>query len=322
MLRRFLLLLTLVLAVPSLAAAWPIWIPREPEPVLRDGLLEQTLTVATFGELSIYRPAADPAPPNLVLFLSGDGGWSLGVVDMARTLASHDALVAGLDVVKYLKRLRAREGDCYDAASDYRSIADLLVARFGLPPATKATLVGYSSGATMVYGTLVQATAGTFAGGVSLGFCPDIQLPRSLCGVGSEPYTAPDAVGTEIELLPGDAHDPWVALQGAIDEVCAPQAQIDYVARVPHGEIVMLPKVGHGFSITRRWEPQLVAAVQRVSEGDAYAGPSMREISGAWVAGTSGNGSLVVLTLGTSTDDAYGATDRGDPRRPGLNPLP
>jgi hypothetical protein len=314
MLRRFLLLLTLALAVPSLAAAWPIWIPREPEP--REGLFEETLTVATFGELSIYRPAEDPAPPNLVLFLSGDGGWSLGVVDMARTLAQHDAIVAGIDVVKYLKRLRAREGDCYDAAGDFERTAAELVARYRLPPETKATLLGYSSGATLLYGVLVQGSAGSFAGGVSLGFCPDIALAKPLCGVGAEPDRE---VPTEIDLLPGDTHEPWVALQGSIDQVCQPEAQLEYLARVPHGEIVMLPKVGHGFSISRRWEPQMVAAFERVALGDAYGGPSMAEISGAYVAGTSGTGAIVVLHLGTSADDSYGEVDRGGG---GLNPLP
>jgi hypothetical protein len=34
-------------------------------------------------------------------------------------------------------------------------------------------LVGYSSGATVVYAALVQSPPGTFAGALSLGFCPD-----------------------------------------------------------------------------------------------------------------------------------------------------
>ncbi len=40
----------------------------------------------------------------MILFVSGDGGWNQGVVDMARELAGMDALVAGIDIVHYLKR--------------------------------------------------------------------------------------------------------------------------------------------------------------------------------------------------------------------------
>ena len=40
-----------------------------------------------------------------------------------------------------------------------------------------------------------------------------------------------------------------------------------FVRQVPGGELVLLPKVGHGFGVTRRWMPQLRAAVERVLGG-------------------------------------------------------
>ena len=40
----------------------------------------ESLSYGRFGQVAIYRPA--PHPKNVVLFLSGDGGWNLGVVDM------------------------------------------------------------------------------------------------------------------------------------------------------------------------------------------------------------------------------------------------
>lgn len=47
---------------------------------------EQTLQFGSFGTVTVYRPS--PQPAHVVLFVSGDGGWNLGVVDMARELAT------------------------------------------------------------------------------------------------------------------------------------------------------------------------------------------------------------------------------------------
>ena len=64
-------------------------------------LPEETLAFGRFGNIYIYRNS--PQPEHVVLFVSGDGGWNLGVIDMARALADLDALVAGIDITTYLK---------------------------------------------------------------------------------------------------------------------------------------------------------------------------------------------------------------------------
>jgi len=42
-------------------------------------------------------------------------------------------------------------------------------------------LVGYSSGATLVYAALAAAPPEAFAGAISLGFCPDLEIHKPLC---------------------------------------------------------------------------------------------------------------------------------------------
>jgi hypothetical protein len=42
---------------------------------------QDSIQYANFGYIAIYKPKADP--DELVLFISGDGGWNLGVIDMA-----------------------------------------------------------------------------------------------------------------------------------------------------------------------------------------------------------------------------------------------
>jgi type IV secretory pathway VirJ component len=52
------------------------------------GMLESedvdTLKLPTFGQVVVCRPASPPM--QVVLFISGDGGWNLGVVSMAERL--------------------------------------------------------------------------------------------------------------------------------------------------------------------------------------------------------------------------------------------
>src|SRR5579859_1153718 len=259
--RRFalLVLLTLALAVSGTAMARRHAGDDPPKPS------EQTFEQDPFGEVSLYLPGGPPR--HLVLFASGDGGWKLGVIDMARSLVKEGAAVAGVDVVRYLKALKAQPGDCFDAAGDWRALARTAAAKAGMDPATPAVLIGYSSGATLVYGILVQDTAGAFAGGVSLGFCPDISLSRSLCRVGSEPLAGPGE-GKGINFLPGDTHGPWIALVGWIDQVCHPGDQLAYVSVVAGGLIILLPHVGHGFGKPKNWERQFLESY-RVAARDS-----------------------------------------------------
>src|SRR5260370_31409156 len=56
-----------------------------------------------FGPVSVYRGGAEPR--DVVLFLSGDGGWNLGVISMAERLEAKGAVVAGIDIRHYLAQL-------------------------------------------------------------------------------------------------------------------------------------------------------------------------------------------------------------------------
>src|ERR1700691_2026251 len=75
----------------------------------------QSLTYGRFGEVSIYR--GSPEPRELVLFVSGDGGWNLGVIAMAERLAAKGAVVAGLDIRHYLGELEKSEEQCVAPAN-------------------------------------------------------------------------------------------------------------------------------------------------------------------------------------------------------------
>jgi type IV secretory pathway VirJ component len=215
---------------------------------------ETTAQFGRFGKIAVYQPS--PHPAHVVLFVSGDGGWNLGVVDMARELATLDALVVGIDITYYLKQLENSSESCVYPAADFELLSKYIQKKLGFPQYITPVLIGYSSGATLVYAAIVQAPANTFRGAISLGFCPDIELSKPFCrGSGLAWTKGPRGKGWS--FLPATRLAvPWVALQGTIDQVCDAEKTKAYVKQVNQGEIVMLPKVGHGFSVPRNWLPQ------------------------------------------------------------------
>jgi type IV secretory pathway VirJ component len=236
---------------------------------------EETVTFAPFGTVHLY--SQTPRPSSVVIFISGDGGWKLGVVDMARALVPMDALVAGIDITRYLKETgagnpapppgAAGEADrkCWDPGADFAALGKFVEKRLGYPTYVPPILVGYSSGATLVYAALVQAPPASFGGGVSLGFCPDLQVHPPICK-GEGLTFERDKNGKGVDFLASDAlRVPWIALQGTIDKICDPEGTRRYVQKVPRGEIVMLPKVGHGYSVPRNWMPQFKESFAKVA---------------------------------------------------------
>jgi type IV secretory pathway VirJ component len=275
---------------------------------------EEIVPFGRFGAVSVYRGAARPS--RVAIFISGDGGWSQGVVSMARSLASMDALVMGVDIRRYLKALETSPETCSYPASDFEALSQYMQKRLDLPRYISPVLVGYSSGATLVYATLVQAPGVTFRGGVSLGFCPDLPVTKPFCrGNGLEWDPGPKGHG--VVFRPAATLEvPWIALQGAIDQVCDPEMTRAFVERVPHGEIVLLPRVGHGYSVERNWLPQFRSAFARAAsaasptaaETPAAGGP-LADLPITEVPATGeGRGALVVWLTG---DGGFGVTDKG-----------
>jgi type IV secretory pathway VirJ component len=173
---------------------------------------ETTLTFGRFGTITLYQEK--PHPANVILFVSGDGGWNQGVVDMARELAGMDALVAGIDIVHYLKALSGSSEPCSYPAADFENLSHYLQKRLEFPQYVLPVLIGYSSGATLIYATLAQSPPGTFLGAMSLGFCPDLPLDKPFCK-GSGLTMEPGPRGKGINFLPSShLNDPWIALQG------------------------------------------------------------------------------------------------------------
>ena len=219
-------------------------------------LSEETMSFRPFGTIHVYRGSA--RPDHVVIFISGDGGWNLGVIDMARELARLDSLVVGIDITTYLKHLAAESAACTYSAATFEELSQVLEKHYGYPDYVTPLLVGYSSGATLVYATLAQAPPNTFRGGISLGFCPDLPLQHPLChGSGLLYERKQNNKGFTFLPVP-NLQTPWITLQGDLDRVCNADVAARFVTQTGNARLVRLPKVGHGFSVPRNWLPQLL----------------------------------------------------------------
>jgi type IV secretory pathway VirJ component len=215
---------------------------------------KEFLSFGRLGKVTLYRESKFPS--QVVLFVSGDGGWNKGVIDMAKALASLDAVVVGIDITYYLKELRISSEKCSFPAADFEMLSKFIQKKLDFQNYVSPILVGYSSGATLAYAILVQAPPNTFQGAISLGFCPDLLLTKPLCrGYGLEWKLGPKGRGYSF-LPTSNLQAPWIVFQGTIDQVCYATAVEHYVKQVKEGTIVLLPKVGHGFAVQRNWMPQ------------------------------------------------------------------
>jgi len=244
----------------------------------RSEIVEETQSLPGFGAVAIYRPRDLGHARGVVLFVSGDGGWKLGVVDMARRIADR-AIVAGLSMPAWQKRAEAHAASCWYPAGELEGASQALEKRYHLPQYVRPVLVGYSSGATVVYGALAQAPPTTFRGAVSLGFCPDLEVKRRFCGTttwrpGWEEKKKQSWLPEQPDMTEREGGGvKWIAIQGLIDQVCAPPQTVKFVGRVPHSKVVSLEKVGHGFSVPARWGAAFDRSVAELLEARGILDP-------------------------------------------------
>ena len=266
---------------------------------------------APFGDLTLYVPEGKPRA--VVLFLSGDGGWHLGVVSMARHLAEQHALVVGLDVRRYLADIAAHPSPCRYLAADFETLSHYVQRALKLTDYHVPLLYGYSSGATVAYATLVQSPPGTFGAAVSLGFCPDQKFGGTPLCPGPEKQLSykPGKKNAWVFDPAPQLKDRWIAFQGEKDQVC-PAAAVDvYAKQVGGARVVSLAGVGHGYGDEKKWLPQYLqlfdelAPVEQAVRADDVRDLPLVEIPAAQ------NAAELPLAIVLSGDGGWAGLDKG-----------
>jgi len=227
-----------------------------------------TVRYGNFGKLVIYKPAKPPDA--MVLFVSGDSGWNNGIGNIANQIVAQGALVAGINIRYYLKSLKKQHGTCYYPASDFELLSLFLQKKYKFHNYMKPILLGYSSGATLVYGILAQAPANTFKGAVSLGFCPDLATNKPLCpGNGLKVHSLQTGISWYLEAS-DNLTAPFIVLLGMNDKVCPYKHTEAFMKKVRDGELILLPKVAHGMSLRKNYLPYLLYAYNKVKKALSY----------------------------------------------------
>jgi type IV secretory pathway VirJ component len=194
-----------------------------------------------FKDLVVYTPAAEAS--SFVLFLSGDGGWNGRADRMALQLLQQGAMVAGIDLAEFKTVLEADGAECVFPDGDLENLSHFVQAYFHNANYLAPLIAGLDSGGSMAYAVLAQAPKDTFAGALSLGFCPHLNLDKPLCkGTGLELIHG--ARGSGLELLPiKSLNNPWVVLQDSKNLACPAAATHDFVSHIHGAAIATLPAV-------------------------------------------------------------------------------
>ncbi|HEX3602735.1 MAG TPA: AcvB/VirJ family lysyl-phosphatidylglycerol hydrolase [Steroidobacteraceae bacterium] len=175
--------------------------------------------------------------------LSGDEGWNRRADALGARLAQQGAMVVGIDLAKFKAVLEADGGDCVFPDGDLENLSHFVQAYFHSSSYLPPLMVGIGSGGSMAYAVLAQAPKDTFAGALSVGFCPHLNLDKPLCkGSGLELTHTARGAGLDLKPLKS-LGNPWVALQGAEGSECPAAASRDFVSRVHGAAIAMLPQV-------------------------------------------------------------------------------
>jgi type IV secretory pathway VirJ component len=248
------LLIHLRQSPPATNVTAPSWTP----------VTEQRMSHGRFENFTVFVPHATAT--GFVLLLSGTDGWTASLGELAHHLAEHGALVAGLDVARFNASLQTDGGQCVYPDGDLENLSHFVQAYFRLPSYLTPVLAGDTEGATLAYAALVQSPKGTFAGAVSLDFCPTYPLNKPLCkGSGIEFTSRPQDQGVEFlpTTQPGMS---WTVLQraagasaaAASDKPATPPARSCEAARV-QSFVARVP--GATFADTRDTTDAAVAAV-------------------------------------------------------------
>lgn len=259
--RILLLLIGTAALAPDTASAAPHHTKKHSSselPAVPNGAGYEWIQVAPFGLSRLYRPASG-APEHLLMFFTGDGGYSPTMNHIEAMISAHGYALLSIDVVQYLKHLRSTAGRCDYPAGDIENLAKTVERRLGFREYQQPLLIGYSSGATLVYAALSEAPH-SFPGAISLGFCPDLDLSKPFCkGHGLEYDTAKHGVVFRADKT---LSTPWHVFLGDGDKVCEPEAMRAYSALVPGAQFTLLEKVGHGYSVWDRWRVPFMNAVR------------------------------------------------------------
>ncbi len=179
------------------------------------GTQARTITHGRFQGVRIVAPSQRVEQFVLLLADGAEEGARL-----ATTLASQGALVATIDTRALFAALERDGAECVSPNGDLENLAHYVQAMEHLDSYHTPLLIGAGVGAPFVYAMLAQSPADTFAGGMSVRFCPQLALRKPLCEGQHLKYES----RARNTLTPARLERPWKVL-GVAPAACADAAR-------------------------------------------------------------------------------------------------
>jgi type IV secretory pathway VirJ component len=234
------------------------------------GPREETLSHGRFEKLAVLKPAG--LPQNVALLITDHAGWNTDARHLAHTLAREGALVIGVPLPSFYLELEKEAGGCEFTDGDLENLSHFVQAYYRLPGYTAPVLVGFGEGAAFAYANLAQAPEGTFAGALTLGFCPQLHLQQELCA--GEGFLSLQN-GQSFDLQPAKKLPaPWITLQGEADTYCPPATVQSFAAQIPLASVTVQLDGARDFG-ARRWRASLGSAYARLAKNHPAAGAEL-----------------------------------------------
>jgi type IV secretory pathway VirJ component len=232
---------------------------------------QERISHGSFDRVALYRPQGEAN--QFVLFLSGEKGWDGTMDTAARALVKEGAMVAGIDMPK-LRAALAKDGDdCVLPDGDLENLSHYLQGYAQQPTYRTPLLVGYGSGAVLAYAMQAVADEDTFAGAISLSFCPRLDLGKPLCQRADKHFLE-GAKGDVSVLAPvSELPQPWVVLQQTNDDRCAVASVRDFVGRTHGAALSVLPGRDRDLWTDKGALPALLASYRVLTAGRDIALP-------------------------------------------------
>ncbi len=222
---------------------------------------ERRLALPIVGSGTAFVP--HQPTPHVVILVSGAGGWNASMTALARRIAAAPAVVIGLPLPS-LTRNAAKDGGCWYVASDFELISHAAQKALALPQYHPPVLVGYDAGASTVYAALAATPATTFAGAMSLGFCPTLHVAREICA--GDTWSPDYDEKTRVNALPPTRALPkdWWVVQGVGDRICPIDTVRRFVGGLPKTHLVEVDRMARAIGRPDVWGAAFDRALQEL----------------------------------------------------------
>jgi type IV secretory pathway VirJ component len=202
-------------------------------------MYEESFDFGRFGVVRLYRTLASPRA--VVLFVSAQEGWDPTATVLARQLVGQGAIVAGVNLQQYQHALAYTDEWCTYLGGDFEALSKYMQKKVDLPQYELPVLVGYGTGASLVYVTLAQSPPNLFRGALSINFCPKLSLGKPPCQW-YELHWQASGTQNEYPLIPASSLPaPWVVLQETKTANCDTAIVEAFVRRVPQATLHVPP---------------------------------------------------------------------------------